>query len=134
MRNGPYELIVAPEDYPGKRYRGRYAYEHHVVWWLKTGDLIPDGWVIHHKNEDKRDNRFRNLELKTVAVHTSEHQKPAEMQILKCTWCKEKFEKPVRYVKSKKKQGQKRFYCCRSHQVSDQQKRRKSIRGSSVGS
>lgn len=37
MRCGPYILIIPPPEYPGKKYRGRYAYEHHVVWWENTG-------------------------------------------------------------------------------------------------
>lgn len=33
VKNGPYELVIAPEEYPGKKYRGRYAYEHRVNYW-----------------------------------------------------------------------------------------------------
>ena len=73
MKNGPYELVVAPDGYPGKRYRGRYVYEHVLVWWANTGELPSPGKVVHHKNGKQRDNRFRNLELKTRAIHTREH-------------------------------------------------------------
>lgn len=61
MRNGPYEMVVAPAGYPGKKYRGRYVYEHQLVWWKKTGKLVPLGFVLHHKNEHKRHNVFSNL-------------------------------------------------------------------------
>lgn len=27
VRNGPYEMVVAPAEYPGTRYRGKYVYE-----------------------------------------------------------------------------------------------------------
>lgn len=73
MKNGPYELVVAPPEYPGKLYRNKYCYEHHLVWWLGTGNLPASDEVIHHRNEQKRDNRFENLELKTKARHTTEH-------------------------------------------------------------
>ncbi len=75
MRNGPYELIVPPEDYPGKRYRGRYAYEHRVNWWRKTGKNPDDfpGHVIHHEDEEKRNNVDQNLEAMPRSTHTAAH-------------------------------------------------------------
>lgn len=73
MRNGPYELVVAPPEYPGKRYRGRYCYEHHLVWWLHTGVLPQYGCDIHYKNGDRRDNQWANLEEKLKSKHSSDH-------------------------------------------------------------
>lgn len=73
MRNGPYELVVAPDEYPGMKYRGRYCYEHHLVWWLKTGKTISADEVIHHVNGQKRDNRFCNLEKMTRSDHAKHH-------------------------------------------------------------
>ena len=75
MKNGPYELVKAPSAYPGKKYRGKYVYKHHLVWWRNTGDVVPDGSLVHHKNEKKRDNRFRNLELQNWGAHSSEHNR-----------------------------------------------------------
>jgi hypothetical protein len=74
VKNGPYELIVAPDGYPGVRYRGRYAYEHVVVWWQNTGAMPPSGSVVHHKDENKRNNEFDNLETKPRANHTKDHK------------------------------------------------------------
>ena len=31
MKSGNYILIKAPDNYPGKKYRGKYCYEHHYV-------------------------------------------------------------------------------------------------------
>ena len=77
MKNGPYELVVPPYRYPGKRYRGRYAYEHHVVWWETTGQAVGDGFVVHHKNGDRRDNDFGNLEVLPKGEHTGLHNQMA---------------------------------------------------------
>lgn len=132
MRNGEYTLIVAPEDYPGKWYRGRYAYEHHVVYWRATGVVPGRGQVVHHKNEDKRDNRIENLELITVQEHNKHHHiDPGSIIEMSCSWCGGLFSTPRRNVQWKRKNGQENFYCCRSHQVSAQQA---TIRGTRVGS
>lgn len=47
-------------------------YEHRYVWWLNTGDLA-EGYVIHHINENKHDNRIENLQKITVSEHTKMH-------------------------------------------------------------
>jgi hypothetical protein len=73
MKNGPYELMVAPPGYPGKKYRGRYAYEHTVVWWRNTGEVPPPGYEIHHIDHDHRHNEFSNLQLLTGAEHKRIH-------------------------------------------------------------
>ena len=73
MKNGPYELVIAPPDYTGVKYRGRYVYEHHLVWWKNTGQLVPPGHLLHHKDDDKRRNVFENLELKPRGTHSTEH-------------------------------------------------------------
>ena len=73
MKNGEYELVIAPEGYPGKLYRDRYAYEHRVVWWKTTGTLPKEDEVIHHLNENKRDNRFENLTVLSREAHSKIH-------------------------------------------------------------
>lgn len=119
MRNGKYELIIPPVDYPGKRYRGRYAYEHHVVFWKTHGRLRSKDCVIHHKNDQKRENIPSNLEEKTWSDHSRLHNslKPIKYTTLVCGWCKNEFKRPSRLYKP----DQDKNYCCRSHQVSAQQ-------------
>lgn len=127
MKNGPYELIVAPENYPGKKYRGKYAYEHIVVWWKNTSHIPSNGEVIHHKDENKRNNKFKNLELKTVASHSREHIVPAKTKSAKCKNCGKVFVRHKRVLKSRLKINGGFVYCGRSCQVSAQQKARKII-------
>lgn len=66
-------MIVPPEDYTGKRYRGRYAYEHIVEFWKREGRLPKDGYVIHHKNGNKHDNSWGNIEEITPKNHNILH-------------------------------------------------------------
>ena len=119
MRNGKYELIVAPEGYPGKKYRERYAYEHQVVWWQNTGEAVTGDLVIHHKNDDKRDNRFENLQKIHKVLHGVLHANKPEMVALNCAYCSNSFEKSARVVRAAKKKGQKDFYCDRSCMARD---------------
>lgn len=52
-----------------------YAYEHDLVWLTAHPGMecIPDGYDVHHKVENKQDNRIENLELKTSSDHMKEH-------------------------------------------------------------
>ncbi len=114
MKNGNYELVKAPEDYPGKRYRGKYCYEHHLVYWKHTGIIPKKDEVVHHENEDKRDNKFKNLKLKKKIIHDKEHSTTGKTMVtLTCTFCEDTFKREARQTYNKKK-GQKDFYCDRS--------------------
>lgn len=50
-----------------------YAYEHIVVWCAAGRPRPALGETLHHKNEDKADNRLTNLELKTRVAHSKDH-------------------------------------------------------------
>ena len=117
MRNGEYTLIVAPDDYPGKKYRGRYAYEHIVAFWKSNGRLPQLGHVVHHKNEKKRSNEPNNLEEKTVGQHNTDHNTVKPVQTV-CGLCGIEFYlKPHTYRERIKKAKSGLLFCSRKHQV-----------------
>jgi len=50
-----------------------YAYEHLVVWCAAGHPRPGPGQLLHHRSEDKTDNRLSNLELLTRIAHAAEH-------------------------------------------------------------
>ncbi len=48
-----------------------YVLEHILVWEKAHNQPIPKGWIIHHKNHDKKDNRPENLEAMPRSKHNS---------------------------------------------------------------
>lgn len=50
-----------------------YAYEHHIVWASAGNPRPPKGWLLHHVNGDKSDNRLENLRLVRRGEHNAEH-------------------------------------------------------------
>ena len=116
MKSGDYELVIAPDNYPGKKDRGRYCFEHYLIYWQNTGILPKEGEIIHHKNGKKCDNTFENLELMTCQAHASLHAKLRGITYITliCSYCNKEFTKELRQVGTKIKQGQKDFYCNRS--------------------
>lgn len=113
MKNGAYNIVKVPPEYPGKKYRGKYAYEHTLVWWQNTQIIPPKRYHIHHRNGIKDDNRFKNLELVHLSTHLSLRKKKKTFIALICEECK----KPYLMLKSehtyrcKTRTG--RFYCSR---------------------
>lgn len=65
---GYIHILIAPEAAKGHRYRP----EHHVVWEAANGPL-PKGYVVHHLNHIKDDNRLENLEAMPRRKHNHQH-------------------------------------------------------------
>ena len=49
-------------------------FEHRKVWEDNYG-IIPKGFLIHHKNCDKKDNKITNLQLVSIKEHVEIHKK-----------------------------------------------------------
>ena len=86
-KNG-YVLIIAPEDWPGRKWDKKFCFEHQYIVWRATGLLPEKGFCIHHKNKNKGDNRLENLQRMTVKEHFALH-KHRKWQV--CPVCKKAF-------------------------------------------
>jgi hypothetical protein len=73
------------------RVKGIKVPRSHIVYMLGAGlNKIPRGYLIHHKNENKRDDRFCNLKLEKAIPHGKWNMIPGnKIRILKK---KEKFK------------------------------------------
>lgn len=98
MINGEYSMVIAPQNYPGKKYRGKYCYEHHLVYWQHYEVIPKKDEIIHHKNENKFDNDISNLELLKRKKHSEYHNKKRKVSyiLLKCPYCSKEFVKQKR--------------------------------------
>ena len=61
-------ILVPPEQRQGRRYR----HEHILVWEAANGPL-PKGYIVHHLNHVKVDNRLENLEAMPRGQHARRH-------------------------------------------------------------
>lgn len=98
MKNGDYELVIAPDDYPGPLYRGRYCLAHVLSYWKAYGIIPKSNEVIHHIDGNKYNNNSLNLQLMTREAHSELHNKTRLIKLVEfiCPGCQNHFIKSRR--------------------------------------
>ena len=77
-------------DYP-RCYGNGYALRAHVVWWLVEGLCHPRASELHHKDHDRLNDAFDNLEPLSRSQHKKQHV-AAEIESLICEHCRKQFD------------------------------------------
>lgn len=72
------------------------TYSLHKYVWEQVNGEVPPGYVVHHINHEKRDNRIENLMLMTHAEHSAHHNDLHERERL-CDVCGEHYEPPAKH-------------------------------------
>lgn len=72
-----YIYIYKPEHPRAGKYHGLYVAEHQLVWEESHNQLLPEGYIVHHLNGIKNDNRPENL----VALQPKHHSKRTRLDI-----------------------------------------------------
>lgn len=75
--------------------------DYHRQVWIEANGPIPDDYVVHHINHNKRDNRLENLVLMTHQEH-SEHHNQKHPRVKQCEVCGVEYEPhPTKRARSK---------------------------------
>lgn len=87
--NGRFFLTVSMDLYPGIHNTSNSALRSRVVWWIFTGDiLVGCKFNIHHKNRNRSDDSFSNLEKIGHSEHTRLHHPIGAADVeKKCRQC-----------------------------------------------
>lgn len=102
---GVYQFIIDPGHAMADS-RGRIL-THRYLMAEFLGRALASNEIVHHKNEDKRDNRIENLEVLSKGEHTRLHH-PKKTVHVTCPMCSVEFERAQRTMNGK------RTFCTRS--------------------
>jgi len=96
-------VVVFAEKFPGKHKSG-FALRSRVVWWLHTGEIISGiEFDIHHRNENRIDDRFRNLKKMTHLEHSKLHNPKQPEVLCICIVCQDQFSLPQWFLNDSSK-------------------------------
>ena len=95
-------ILIRSVGHPRAKFNGKYVAEHVLVMEKHIGRFLFPNEIVHHINENKKDNRIENLQLMTRSEHMKKHNPKIRGKIGVCSECGK--TKPIDAIK---------FNCCR---------------------
>ena len=110
VSKGDYLYAIVPEH--PKRTKNNYVLAHRVIVENFLGRLLNDDEVVHHINENKKDNRIENLQVLSASEHAKLHKSEIgrTMLMIKCPGCGKIFHREKRDTHIIKKKA--KYTCC----------------------
>lgn len=92
ISNGEYNYCVVTPDHPKANIHG-YILHHRVVMENNLGRVLESHEIVHHINENKKDNKVENLQVMTAVAHSKMHglEQGRLLIELKCPECSQTF-------------------------------------------
>ena len=94
----------------------RTVREHREVMETHLGCTLESWEHVHHENDDRSDNRVKNLEVLPNSAHTRLHGKDREVEMVSliCLGCGKTFERKARWERHNRKQKKTGPFCGKS--------------------
>ena len=110
VSKGDYYYAVVPEH--PNRTKNNYVLYHRIVMENYLGRILNKYEIVHHIDENKKNNDINNLQILTKSMHTKLHMsvKGEKFCELKCPNCFEVFNRPKRQTHLVKKKN--KCTCC----------------------
>jgi len=113
-KGGGYKYCRTSPLHPKANSKGLYPL-HRVLAENKIGRYLLPNEIVHHKDEDKTNNKEENLEVLTNEEHSRLHAKTVELVDLVCSNCGDNFQlKPHAYRLRINRNKTKKIFCSRS--------------------
>jgi predicted Zn-ribbon and HTH transcriptional regulator len=101
VSKGAYNYAVV-RDHPFSTKNG-YVLEHRIVMENHIGRLLTKEEIVHHKDENKKNNSIENLQIMSASEHKEHHHPKGRTFVeLKCPNCGVMFFKEKRNIYGKK--------------------------------
>lgn len=112
-KGGGYQYCRTDPPHPRRNAKGLYPL-HRVLAENKLGRLLEPNEVVHHRDEDKKNDSPSNLEVKSRSEHSKDHAVLAELMRFTCP-CGEEFELKPHRARTRLRQSLTGTLCCSRH-------------------